>query len=238
MPNSDNKGNDFVANFNMEKNIKRIVDNKAIEVIKIKNKYSNESRVDYRNKLEKHGLNEKEIKEKLIERASKMAKNALKDLESLINKDILNKDSGIVLNGSKSDIKHLLKNERSEIKSTICSELEKLIETSIFLEKHPPKKDGDKYYLKDIYIFGNIVELNGKLYATRLTAKHYTADNRIGKYNLKVEEIKDSRGLGLSNSLVDKAHVSVPNAPSTSINITYLLKNVKDEKEKYFIEYL
>jgi len=220
-----NKGEDFVANFDINKNIKRIADKKTIEPIEIGNKYINESRADYRDRLKEDGLNEQEIKEKLIERTNEMTKKALDDLIPLIDKDILNRDSGLVLNGSKGDMKHLLKNERSEIKSTICSELDKLIDSSILLKKHPPKKAGDERTLKDVYIFGNIIKLNGKLYATRLTALHYIKDDRIGEYNLDIKEIESLATTEVGGS-------------TSKINIKYLLENIKDEKDKYFSGYL
>jgi len=170
-----------------------------------------------------------------------MTKKALKDLEHLINKDVLNSDSGLVFNGSKSDIDHLVKKDRSEIKSTICSELDKLIEASIFLKKHIPKKDGDEYSLKDVYIFGNIVELNGKLYATKLTAKHYKEGDRIGEYNLYVKEIEiaTNEAIPPSASRLENKSNWFGGAVGSShrVNIKYLLENVKDEKDKYFSEY-
>ena len=237
--NKTNKGKDFVVNFDVNKNIERVAYIETIESIKLKNKYSNESRAGYRNRLEKEKLNEKEIESRIKERTKNILKNAFKDLELLINKDILNKDSGLILNSSKGNLEHLLYRGNSEIKATICSELEKVVETAIFLKKHLPKKERDETYLKDIYLFGNIVNVNNKLYAVKITAKHFIANNRIGKYNLNVNEIiKGVEGSGCPAGLSQSQTGLIPNAPSTKINIKYLLENVKDEKEKYFSEYL
>ena len=214
----DNKGYDFIQNLNKEKNEKRLRDKyKDIEAIEIDKKFKN----THYDKLQK-----------IIDKTEE-------DLIHLTKKEFLNIDSGLILTMSKANLHHSLNHYRSEIKTNIHYELEKLIMTSLFLGKDPPNE-----YRKDIientYKFINAAKIDNKQFVVKLIALRYLKENgRISHYGIDQIEIEpvDTKHISTSDDATGASPLSTTGSSPfvstrTKISIDDLLYNVNKLEQK------